>query len=108
MRAGRPLHDRAFLLHGSKRDEILSLDEVKQYGIDSFADADYLRLYGMTPTQWYASGVRLLGRTAVECTRIATLNISTAKRRVMPPKATRISSPMAKKRIHSGARAGRL
>jgi hypothetical protein len=69
MRAGRPLHDRAFLLHGSKRDEILSLDEVKQYGIDSFADADYLRLYGMTATQWYASGIRLLGRTAVECTR---------------------------------------
>ena len=69
MRPGRPLHDRAFLLHGSKRNEILTLDEVRQYGVDSFADADYLRLYGMTPTEWYASGVRLLGRTAVECTR---------------------------------------
>jgi hypothetical protein len=62
-------HDRAFLLHGSKRNEILTLEEVRRYGIDSFADADYLRLYGMTPTEWYASGVRLLGRTAVECTR---------------------------------------
>jgi hypothetical protein len=68
-RTGQPLHDRAFLLHGSKRNEILTLDEVRQYGVDSFADADYLRLFGMTPTEWYASGVRLLGRTAVECTR---------------------------------------
>lgn len=65
----KTLHDRAFLLHGSKRNEILTLDEVRQYGIDSFADADYLRLYGMTPFEWHASGVRLLGRTAVECTR---------------------------------------
>jgi hypothetical protein len=68
-RAVEALHDRAFLLHGSKRNEILTLEEVRQYGVDSFADADYLRLYGMTPTEWYASGVRLLGRTAVECTR---------------------------------------
>jgi len=63
------LHDRAFLLHGPKRNEILTLDEVRQYGADSFSDPDYLRLYGMTPSQWYAGGVRLLGRTAVECTR---------------------------------------
>lgn len=68
-RSGQPLHDRAFLLHGSKRSEILTLDEVRQYGIDSFADADYLSLYGMPPAEWHASGVRLLGRTAVECTR---------------------------------------
>jgi hypothetical protein len=68
-RSGQPLHDRAFLLHGSKRNEILTLDEVRQYGIDSFADADYLGLYGMPPAEWHASGVRLLGRTAVECTR---------------------------------------
>ena len=68
-RSGQPLHDRAFLLHGDKRNEILTLDEVRQYGIDSFADADYLSLYGMPPAQWHASGVRLLGRTAVECTR---------------------------------------
>ena len=64
-----PIHDRAFLLHGPKRNEILTLTEVHQYGIDSFADPDYIRLYGMTPAEWYAQGIRLLGRTAVECTR---------------------------------------
>ena len=48
---------------------ISTLTEVHQYGVDSFADPDYIRLYGMIPAQWYAHGVRLLGRTAVECTR---------------------------------------
>jgi len=67
--ARRPLHDRAFLLHGPKRNEILTLDEVRQYGIDSFSDADYLSLYGLKPAEWHGRGVRLLGRTAVECTR---------------------------------------
>jgi len=64
-----PLHDRAFLLHGPKRNEILTLDEVRQYGTDSFSDADYLGLYGLKPAEWYGRGIRLLGRTAVECTR---------------------------------------
>lgn len=68
-RTDAPLHDRAFLLHGAKRNEILTLDEVRQYGVDSFGDPDYLRLYGMAPAEWHARGVRLLGRTAVECTR---------------------------------------
>jgi hypothetical protein len=63
------VHDRALLLHGSKRNEILTLAEVQQYGIDSFADPNYMRLYGMTPVEWYARGIRVLGRTAVECTR---------------------------------------
>ncbi|MDA9488860.1 hypothetical protein [Bradyrhizobium sp. CCBAU 11361] len=66
-----PLYDRALLLHGSKRNELLTLEEVRRYGSDSFADPDFLRLYGMTPARWYARGVRLLGRTAVECTRDA-------------------------------------
>lgn len=65
----RPLHDRALLLHGSKRNDILTLDEVRQYGTDSFSDADYLSLYGLKPAEWYSRGIRLLGRTAVECTR---------------------------------------
>ena len=30
------VHDRAMLLHGSKRNKILTLAEVQQYGIDSF------------------------------------------------------------------------
>jgi hypothetical protein len=65
----KPLYDRALLLHGAKRNDVLTLGEVQQYGVDSFSDADYIRLYGMIPTEWYARGIRLLGRTAVECTR---------------------------------------
>ena len=64
-----PLHDRALLLHGQKRNKVLTSEEVHRYGSDSFSDPDYVRLYGMTPPQWYAHGVPLLGRTAVECTR---------------------------------------
>jgi hypothetical protein len=64
-------HDRDLLLHGAKRSEVLTLEDVQQYGIDSFADPDYLRIYGMTPAEWYTRGIRLLGRTAVECTRDA-------------------------------------
>jgi hypothetical protein len=66
-----PVHDRALLLHGLKRNAVLTLREVQQYGLDSFADADYVRIYGMAPAEWYARGIRLLGRTAVECTRDA-------------------------------------
>jgi len=65
------LHDRALLLHGAKRNQVLTLAEVEQYGLDSFADADYVRIYGMPPREWYERGIRLLGRTAVECTRDA-------------------------------------
>ena len=66
---GQPVHNRELLLHGPKRNKVLSLAEVQRYGSDSFSDPDYIRLYGMTPAQWYARGIRLLGRTAVECTR---------------------------------------
>jgi hypothetical protein len=65
------VYDRALLLHGAKRNAVLTLREVQQYGLDSFADPDYIRIYGMAPAEWYARGVRLLGRTAVECTRDA-------------------------------------
>jgi RNA cap guanine-N2 methyltransferase len=70
-KGSEPIYDRAFLLHGPKRNEILTLREVQQYGIDSFSDADYVRVYGMAPSEWYGRGIRLLGRTAVECTRDA-------------------------------------
>ena len=63
------MYDRALLLLGPKRNEILTLDEVRQYGTDSFSDVDYLSIYGLKPAEWYARGIRLLGRTAVECTR---------------------------------------
>jgi hypothetical protein len=65
----KPVYDRALLLHGPKRDKVLTLEEVQQYGIDSFSDPDYVQIYGMAPTVWYRRGIRLLGRTAVECTR---------------------------------------
>ena len=64
-------YDRAFLLHGPKRNEVLTLAEVQQYGLDSFLDADYVSIYGMRPKEWHSRGVRVLGRTAVECTRDA-------------------------------------
>jgi hypothetical protein len=65
------MYDRALLLLGPKRNKVLTLEEVRQYGIDSFSDPDYVRIYGMAPTVWYRQGIRLLGRTAVECTRDA-------------------------------------
>ena len=70
----KPVYDRALLLHGPKRDEVLTLEEVQQYGIDSFADPDYVQIYGMAPAVWYRQGIRLLGRTAVECTRDSLAN----------------------------------
>ena len=65
---GQQVYDRWFLL-GEKRNEMLSLQEAQQYGRDSFGDPDYVSVYGLKPHQWYARGVRILGRTAVECTR---------------------------------------
>src|SRR5260370_10970571 len=65
------LYDRVLMLHGSKRNEVLTLAEIKRYGLDSFADADYISIYGMPPREWYRHGIRMLGRTAVECTRDA-------------------------------------
>jgi len=68
---GDLVYDRALLLHGVKRNEVLTLAEVEQYGVDSFGDADYVSIYGLRPREWYRRGIRLLGRTAVECTRDA-------------------------------------
>jgi hypothetical protein len=62
-------HDRQLLLHGGKRNEVLDLAEVQAYGRDSYGDPDYVCIYGLRPADWYARGIRLLGRTAVECTR---------------------------------------
>jgi 16S rRNA G966 N2-methylase RsmD len=65
------VHDRDYLLSAGKRDDVLALWEVQQYGRDSFGDPDYVTIYGLTPADWYARGIRLLARTAVECTRDA-------------------------------------
>ena len=64
-----PRYGREFLLAGAKRNTVLELWEVERYGSDSYGDPDYVSLYGMRPAEWYAKGVRILGRTAVECTR---------------------------------------
>lgn len=65
------VYDRALLLHGAKRNDVLTLAEVEQYGLDSFGNANYVSIYGMPPREWYRRGIRLLGRTSVECTRDA-------------------------------------
>lgn len=62
-------YDRQLLLLGPKRDSVLDLAEVQAYGRDSYGNADYVCIYGLRPAEWYAKGIRLLGRTAVECTR---------------------------------------
>jgi hypothetical protein len=62
------VYDRCFLL-GEKRNVQLALWEIQQYGRDSFGDPDYVAIYGLRPRDWYTRGVRILGRTAVECTR---------------------------------------
>jgi hypothetical protein len=64
-------YDRAHLLSAGKRDTVLGLAEIERYGRDSFHDPDYVSLYGLRPADWYRRGVRLLARTAVECTRDA-------------------------------------
>src|SRR5262252_5057927 len=62
-------YDRNLLLYGPKRNAVLELWEVRRYGGDSFGDENYVSIFGLTPDNWYERGVRLLGRTAVECTR---------------------------------------
>ena len=64
---GQQVYDRWFLL-GEKRNELLTLRKVQQYGRDTFGDPDHVSIYGLKPHQWYTRGVRILGRTAVECT----------------------------------------
>ncbi|HXJ88855.1 MAG TPA: hypothetical protein VMS18_18705 [Candidatus Binatia bacterium] len=63
------IYDRALLLHGSRRNEVLTLAEIERYGLDSFGNSNDVSIYGMPPREWYRHGIRLLGRTAVECTR---------------------------------------
>lgn len=66
---GKRIYDRQLLLLGSKRNEVLDLREVRRYGVDSFGNADYTSIFGLRPEEWYRKGIRLLGRTVVECTR---------------------------------------
>jgi hypothetical protein len=66
---GIPRYDRDFLLSPAKRNQIVELWEVERFGRDSFGDPDAVSLYGMTPAQWYACGVRILARTTLEAVR---------------------------------------
>jgi hypothetical protein len=61
--------DREHLLFGPLRDEVLDLEQVRAYGATMFGDPDAISLYDTTPQAWYETGIRLLGRTTVECTR---------------------------------------
>src|ERR1700704_2544405 len=63
-----PAYDRQLLLDGAKRNTILDLTEVQRYGIESWGDPDYVCIYGLRPADWYGRGIRILGRTTVECT----------------------------------------
>ena len=67
--AGIPRYDRDFLLSPAKRNQIVELWEVEKFGRDSFGDPDAVSLYGMTPDQWHARGVRILARTTLEAVR---------------------------------------
>jgi 16S rRNA G966 N2-methylase RsmD len=64
-------YSREVLLHGEKRNAVLDLPEIYGYGIHNYGEANYVSIYGLQPAQWRARGIRLLGRTAVECTRDA-------------------------------------
>src|SRR5262245_37312500 len=55
-------------LLGAKRHQVLSLDEITEAGRAFTGDPDGLCYYGLTPSQWHARGIRLLGRTCVEAT----------------------------------------
>jgi len=63
------IYDRELLLSPAKSTAVLDLWEVQRYGLDSYGDTDYVSVYGLRPAEWYAKGIRLMGRTAVECTR---------------------------------------
>jgi hypothetical protein len=54
------VYNRTFLLRGAKRNAVLTLAEIEQYGLDSFADADYISSYGMAPLEWYRQGRKSL------------------------------------------------
>ncbi len=62
-------YDRDFLLSEAKRNQLMELWEVRKFGSDSFADPDYVCIYGMRPDEWYGRGVRLLARTTLEAVR---------------------------------------
>jgi hypothetical protein len=50
-----------------KRNVVLSLDEIRRVGEEFYEDPEGLQLYGMGPRDYHETGVRIAGRTAIEC-----------------------------------------
>jgi hypothetical protein len=96
-------YDRDLLLLGSKRNAVLSLSEVQRFGAESYGDPDYVSLYSSSPRDWYAKGARVLGRTAVECTRDQladaigrdTARIASSRLQLAPRLSTVVLDPFA-------------
>jgi predicted RNA methylase len=96
----RIAYDRGLLLGGAKRNAVLTFAEVQRYGVDSFGDPDYVSLYGLSPAEWYARGVRILGRTAVECTRdrladLIARDVAEVAAQVAPDRSAVVIDPFA-------------
>lgn len=54
-------------LLGAKRSVVLSLEEIRRVGEEFYEDPEGLDLYGMRPRDYFEMGVRIAGRTAMEC-----------------------------------------
>lgn len=59
---------RNYLLFSPKKENILTLEEILHVEKNYYGEEDLLSLYGLTPKLYYSKGIRILGRTAIECT----------------------------------------
>ncbi|MCK6545189.1 hypothetical protein L6R52_04920 [Myxococcota bacterium] len=53
-------------LLGARRDRLLTWDEVREAGMVFYGSDQEPSLYGMRAPEWFAKGVRIVGRTAIE------------------------------------------
>ena len=53
------VYDCRFLLSPEKRNQVMELWEVEKYGADSFSDSGYVRIYGMSPVEWYGRQIQV-------------------------------------------------
>lgn len=51
----------------ANRNKVLSLDELFEVGNSFYGDQNLLSLYNMPPKLMFERGIRILGRTAIEC-----------------------------------------
>lgn len=56
------------MLFSEKKDHVLSLDEILNVEKLFYETENVLSLFGMTPQKFYEKGIRILGRTSIECT----------------------------------------